>query len=153
VTPLRATDRHRADHVQQMKPYDERRLLITIEGGGQIVASRKASEELTTSSAISGGWVSSRRGGRSPDSICDSSIVLVVDRSNRHHLGQELSRPLTFSRARGLQPLANAGGKRRWRCPQLRGNSPLNLEFLEWRIGSELFGHRCAVTTNTPEPP
>lgn len=34
------------DHVQQMKPYDERRLLITIEGGGEIVASRKASEEL-----------------------------------------------------------------------------------------------------------
>jgi two-component system LytT family response regulator len=34
------------DHVQQMKPYDERRLLITIEGGGEILASRKASEEL-----------------------------------------------------------------------------------------------------------
>jgi two-component system LytT family response regulator len=34
------------DHVQQMKPYDERRLLITVEGGGEILASRKASEEL-----------------------------------------------------------------------------------------------------------
>jgi DNA-binding LytR/AlgR family response regulator len=34
------------DHVQQMKPYDERRLLITVEGAGDIVASRKASEEL-----------------------------------------------------------------------------------------------------------
>lgn len=34
------------DHVQQMKPYDERRLLITIDGGGEILASRKASEEL-----------------------------------------------------------------------------------------------------------
>lgn len=34
------------DHVQQLKPYDERRLLITVEGGGEILASRKASEEL-----------------------------------------------------------------------------------------------------------
>jgi len=34
------------DHVQQMEPYDERRLLITVEGGGEIVASRKASEQL-----------------------------------------------------------------------------------------------------------
>lgn len=34
------------DHVQQMKPYDERRLLISVEGGGEILASRKASEEL-----------------------------------------------------------------------------------------------------------
>jgi hypothetical protein len=34
------------DHVQQRKPYDERRLLIAIEGGGEILASRKASEEL-----------------------------------------------------------------------------------------------------------
>ena len=34
------------DHVQQMKPYDERRLLITVEGGEEILASRKASEEL-----------------------------------------------------------------------------------------------------------
>jgi hypothetical protein len=29
-----------------MKPYDERRLVITIEGGEEILASRKASEEL-----------------------------------------------------------------------------------------------------------
>ncbi len=34
------------DHVQQMKPYDERRLLITVEGSGEILASRRASEEL-----------------------------------------------------------------------------------------------------------
>lgn len=34
------------DHVRQLKPYDERRLLITVEGGEEIVASRKASEEL-----------------------------------------------------------------------------------------------------------
>jgi len=34
------------DHVKQMRPYDERRLLITIEGGDEILASRKASEEL-----------------------------------------------------------------------------------------------------------
>ena len=34
------------NYVQQMKPYDERRLLITVEGGGEILASRKASEEL-----------------------------------------------------------------------------------------------------------
>lgn len=34
------------DHVRQMRPFDERRLLITIEGGGEILASRKASEEL-----------------------------------------------------------------------------------------------------------
>jgi two-component system LytT family response regulator len=34
------------DHVQEMKPYDERRLLIRLEGGGEILASRKASEEL-----------------------------------------------------------------------------------------------------------
>lgn len=34
------------DHVQQMKPYDERRLLITFESGEEILASRKASEEL-----------------------------------------------------------------------------------------------------------
>lgn len=34
------------DHVREMKPYDERRLLITIEGGEEILASRKASEEL-----------------------------------------------------------------------------------------------------------
>jgi two-component system LytT family response regulator len=34
------------DHVRQMRPYDERRLLITVEGGEEILASRKASEEL-----------------------------------------------------------------------------------------------------------
>jgi two-component system LytT family response regulator len=34
------------DHVRDMKPYDERRLLITLEGGDEILASRKASEEL-----------------------------------------------------------------------------------------------------------
>jgi two-component system LytT family response regulator len=34
------------DHVRQMKVYDERRLLITLEGGAEILASRKASEEL-----------------------------------------------------------------------------------------------------------
>lgn len=34
------------DFVQQMKPYDERRLLITVDGGEEIVASRKASEDL-----------------------------------------------------------------------------------------------------------
>jgi two-component system LytT family response regulator len=34
------------DHVKQMRPYDERRLLITVEGGGEILASRKGSEEL-----------------------------------------------------------------------------------------------------------
>jgi DNA-binding LytR/AlgR family response regulator len=34
------------DHVREMKPYDERRLLITIEGGEEILASRKASEDL-----------------------------------------------------------------------------------------------------------
>jgi two-component system, LytTR family, response regulator len=34
------------DHVQEMKPYDERRLLIRVEGGGEVLASRKASEEL-----------------------------------------------------------------------------------------------------------
>lgn len=34
------------DHVREMKPYDERRLLIAFEGGDEILASRKASEEL-----------------------------------------------------------------------------------------------------------
>jgi two-component system LytT family response regulator len=34
------------DHVREMKPYDERRLVITVEGGEEILASRKASEEL-----------------------------------------------------------------------------------------------------------
>jgi two-component system, LytTR family, response regulator len=34
------------DHVDDMKPYDERRLMITVKGGDQILASRKASEEL-----------------------------------------------------------------------------------------------------------
>jgi len=34
------------DHVQQIEPFDERRLMITIAGGGEILASRKASEEL-----------------------------------------------------------------------------------------------------------
>jgi len=34
------------DHVRDMRPYDERRLLITLEGGEEIMASRKASEEL-----------------------------------------------------------------------------------------------------------
>lgn len=34
------------DYVRQMRPYDERRLLITVEGSGEILASRKASEEL-----------------------------------------------------------------------------------------------------------
>jgi two-component system LytT family response regulator len=34
------------DHVRDMRPYDERRLLITLEGGEEILASRKASEEL-----------------------------------------------------------------------------------------------------------
>jgi two-component system LytT family response regulator len=34
------------DHVREMKSYDERRLLITVEGGEEILASRKASEEL-----------------------------------------------------------------------------------------------------------
>jgi two-component system LytT family response regulator len=34
------------DHVREMKPYDERRLLIRIEGGDEILASRKASEDL-----------------------------------------------------------------------------------------------------------
>ncbi len=34
------------DHVQQIEAYDERRLLIKVAGGGEIVASRKASEEL-----------------------------------------------------------------------------------------------------------
>lgn len=34
------------DHVRQMKPYDDRRLLITVEGGDDVLASRKASEEL-----------------------------------------------------------------------------------------------------------
>lgn len=34
------------DHVLQIEPYDERRLLIKVAGGGEILASRKASEEL-----------------------------------------------------------------------------------------------------------
>jgi two-component system LytT family response regulator len=34
------------DHVSQIEPYDERRLMITVAGGGEILASRKASEEL-----------------------------------------------------------------------------------------------------------
>jgi two-component system LytT family response regulator len=34
------------DQVQQLRPFDERRLLITLEGGEEILASRKASEEL-----------------------------------------------------------------------------------------------------------
>jgi two-component system LytT family response regulator len=34
------------DHVRELRPYDERRLLIRVEGGGEILASRKASEEL-----------------------------------------------------------------------------------------------------------
>jgi DNA-binding LytR/AlgR family response regulator len=34
------------DHVLQMRPYDERRLLISVEGGGEILASRRASEDL-----------------------------------------------------------------------------------------------------------
>jgi two-component system LytT family response regulator len=34
------------DQVREMKPYDERRLLIALEGGEEILASRKASEEL-----------------------------------------------------------------------------------------------------------
>ncbi len=34
------------DRIDQMKPYDERRLLIVVRGGEEIVASRKASEEL-----------------------------------------------------------------------------------------------------------
>jgi two-component system LytT family response regulator len=34
------------DHVQEMKPYDERRLLIRVQGGGEVLASRKGSEEL-----------------------------------------------------------------------------------------------------------
>jgi two-component system LytT family response regulator len=34
------------DHVQQMEAHDERRLLIKIAGGGEVLASRKASEEL-----------------------------------------------------------------------------------------------------------
>lgn len=34
------------DFVQHLKPHDERRLLIVVEGGEAIVASRKASEEL-----------------------------------------------------------------------------------------------------------
>jgi two-component system, LytTR family, response regulator len=34
------------DHVRQMRAYDDRRLLITVEGGGEILASRNASEEL-----------------------------------------------------------------------------------------------------------
>jgi len=34
------------DYVRQMRPYDERRLLVTIEGGDEILASRTASEQL-----------------------------------------------------------------------------------------------------------
>jgi two-component system LytT family response regulator len=34
------------DHVKQMRRYDERRLVITVDGGTEIVASRRASEEL-----------------------------------------------------------------------------------------------------------
>jgi two-component system, LytTR family, response regulator len=34
------------DYVRQMRPYDERRLLITVEGGDEILASRTASEQL-----------------------------------------------------------------------------------------------------------
>lgn len=34
------------DHVKQMRPYDERRLVISVDGGGEILASRKASEDL-----------------------------------------------------------------------------------------------------------
>jgi len=34
------------DHVQQIRRYDERRYLITVQGGDEILASRKASEEL-----------------------------------------------------------------------------------------------------------
>ncbi len=34
------------DHVRQMRPFDDRRLLIVMEGSEEIVASRKASEEL-----------------------------------------------------------------------------------------------------------
>ena len=34
------------DRVIQMKPYDERRLMIVVSGGHEILASRKASEEL-----------------------------------------------------------------------------------------------------------
>jgi len=34
------------DHVREMKPYDERRLLITLADGEEILASRKASEDL-----------------------------------------------------------------------------------------------------------
>jgi two-component system LytT family response regulator len=34
------------DYVRQMRPFDERRLLITIEGGDEILASRAASEQL-----------------------------------------------------------------------------------------------------------
>jgi two-component system, LytTR family, response regulator len=51
LDPERFRQVHRAhivnlDHVQQMTPYDERRLLITLDGGVEILASRKASEEL-----------------------------------------------------------------------------------------------------------
>jgi two-component system LytT family response regulator len=51
LDPERFVQVHRShivnlDHVQQMKPYDERRLLITVDGGAEILASRKASEEL-----------------------------------------------------------------------------------------------------------
>jgi two-component system LytT family response regulator len=51
LDPERFVQVHRShivnlDHVEQMKPYDERRLLITVEGGAEILASRKASEEL-----------------------------------------------------------------------------------------------------------
>jgi two-component system LytT family response regulator len=34
------------DHVQQIRRYDERRYLITVQGGDEILASRKASEDL-----------------------------------------------------------------------------------------------------------
>jgi len=34
------------DHVQQMRRYDDRRLLITLAGGDEVLASRRASEEL-----------------------------------------------------------------------------------------------------------
>jgi two-component system LytT family response regulator len=51
LDPERFRQVHRAhivnmDHVRDMKPFDDRRFLLTLEGGGEILASRKASEEL-----------------------------------------------------------------------------------------------------------
>ena len=34
------------DHVASLRPYDDRRLLVTLRGGGEILASRSGSQHL-----------------------------------------------------------------------------------------------------------